>query len=274
MKNKFILIALLLITGLFSGCTEVIDVDLNDADPKLVVEATLNVRTQEAEVKLTRTRSYFAVEEAEPVNDAIVTIDIDGTPTNVEFQAAGLYTAQIPAAAGQTATLEINDGGTVHTAVSEVPSLIVLDSLTDEYVEPNSLFDGGYFVTLHLNDPAGVANYYRVKVTENDSLYDAPSDIQITDDEFFDGLKFEGSLFYFFDGADSVAGTPADVVKMEMLSISEGTYEYYNSLYDIIVSQGGGAVAAPANPVNNISGGALGLWNVFQSDTLEIVIGE
>ena len=274
MYNKILIIILFLFAGLFTACEEVIDVELNEANPVLVIEANLNVRTQEAEVKLTRTRSYFAAEEAQPVNDAVVTIDIDGTTTNVELQANGIYTAQIPATAGQIATLEVNDGGTVHSAVSEVPVFVPLDSLTDEFVEPNSLFDGGYFVTLHLLDPAGQPNWYRVKVWENDSLYDDGADLQITDDEFFDGLEFEGSLFYFFDGEDTVANTPADVVRMELINTSEATYEYYNSLFDIIVNQGGGSTAAPANPNTNLTGGALGLFNVFQSDTLEIVIGE
>lgn len=274
MKNKIILFAIILITAFSTGCMEVIDVELNEANPVLVVEANLNVRTQEAEVKLSRTRSYFAAEEAEPVNNAQITIDIDGTPTAIEFQSNGTYTAQVPAIAGQTATLEINDGGTVHTAVSLVPEFVVLDSLTDEYFEPNSLFDGGYAVTLHLLDPAGIENFYRVKIWENDTLYDAPEDLQFTTDEFFDGLEFEGTLFYFFDGADTIENTPADIVRMEMISTSQGAFDYYNSLADIIINQGGGSVAAPANPITNISGGALGLFNVFQSDTLEIVIGE
>ncbi len=274
MKNKIILFLLLLTAGLFTSCVEVIDVDLNDADPRLVVEANLNARTQQAEVKLTRSRSFFAAEEAEPVNNATVSIDIDGTPTNIEFQGDGIYTALVPVVAGQTATLLVDDGGTVYSAVSEVPGLVELDSLTDEFVEANSLFDGGWFITLHWVDPAGVPNYYRVKISENDSSYSSPSDLQVFEGEFIDGLEFEGSLFYFFESADSVTGTPADRVEVELISISAASYEYFNSLSDIIVNQGGGSVAAPANPVTNLTGDALGLFNVFQADTMEITIGE
>ncbi len=274
MKTKIILTLLLVTAGLFTSCIEVIDVDLNDSDPRLVIEANLNARTQQAEVRLTRSRSYFAVEEIEPVNNAIVFIDIDGTTTSVEFQEEGIYKAQIPVSVGQTATLSVDDGGAIYTAISEVPGLVELDSLTNEFVESNSLFEGGWFVTLHWVDPARVPNNYRVKISKNDSSYNSPSDLQVFEDEFFDGLEFEGSLFYFFEGADSVAGTPADRVKVELISISAASYKYYNSLSDIIVNQGGGSVAAPANPVTNLTGGALGLFNVFQADTMELMIGE
>lgn len=264
---------LFLVLG-FTACTEVIDVDLNDANPVLVIEGNLNAGTSAAEIKLTRTRSYFAAEDAEFVNDATVTLDVDGNTTTLTPQGNGLYADLVPVLAGQTVTLTVDDGGEVHTSIAEVPVLVPLDSLTQEEVEANSLFDGGWLVDVNFADPAGMENFYRVKIYENDTLYDAPEDIQITDDLFFDGLETELTLFYFFQAADSIEGTPADVVRIETSNITKGTYNFYNTLTDIVVNQGGGSTAAPGNPTSNISGGALGVFNVFQSDTLEIIIGE
>jgi len=258
----------------FTACQEVIDVDLNDANPVLVIEGNLNAGTDAAEIKLTRTRSFFAVEEAEFVNNATVTLNVDGAISTLTPQGNGIYADMVPVQAGQTVTLTVDDGGEVHTSVVEVPVLVELDSLTQEEVEETSLFDGGWFVTLNFTDPGGIDNYYRIKMYENDSLYDGPEDIQVGDDQFIDGLLTEIPLFYFFQAADSVAGTPADVVRIETWNITKGTFDYYDTLFDIVVNQGGGSTAAPANPTSNISGGALGVFNVFQSDTLEIVIGE
>ena len=64
----------LLVTLIFiTGCTEVIDIDLNETDPALVVEGLITDRPGPYTVKLALTTSYFE-SETPPTVDAFVTI--------------------------------------------------------------------------------------------------------------------------------------------------------------------------------------------------------
>jgi len=65
---------LLFIILLFSGCEKVIDVDLNEANPTVVIEANLTNSTNFAEVLLTKTGSYFGDSPIEQISDASVII--------------------------------------------------------------------------------------------------------------------------------------------------------------------------------------------------------
>ncbi|MCB0455945.1 MAG: DUF4249 family protein, partial [Aequorivita sp.] len=95
MKKLFLL---LIFFGIFSSCEDVIDVDLNDAPPRLVVEANLNVwenGTSQASVRLTTTAPFF--NNGVPfITDATVTVtDENGTVYPFTYFENGFYTANL-----------------------------------------------------------------------------------------------------------------------------------------------------------------------------------
>ena len=70
MKNYILIVA----TLLFASCQDVIELDLNTSEPKLVIEATINVLkdgSSEAFVRLSETIPFYE-NLIPPITDAIV----------------------------------------------------------------------------------------------------------------------------------------------------------------------------------------------------------
>ncbi|MCB0464883.1 MAG: DUF4249 family protein, partial [Aequorivita sp.] len=95
MKKLFLLV---IFFGILSSCEDVIDVNLNDASPRLVIEANLNVwenGTSQASVRLTTTAPFF--NNSVPfITGAIVTVtDENGTVYPFTYSDNGFYTANL-----------------------------------------------------------------------------------------------------------------------------------------------------------------------------------
>ena len=65
------LITAITIFLILSSCEEIIEVDLSSANPALVVEAVI-YKDSVSQVRLSRTTSYFSLEESELIEDAII----------------------------------------------------------------------------------------------------------------------------------------------------------------------------------------------------------
>ncbi|MEM7039216.1 MAG: DUF4249 family protein [Bacteroidota bacterium] len=253
---------------LLSSCETVIDVDLNDANPQYVIESNLNVEEGIVSAKVSKTASYFANDQVELLDNATVTLDVGGTVTTMNSIGNGTYQAtNIFPTAGANVQLNVeHDGNTFDAAINPVPEKVRLDSLYSLAGE-GPFSGGGNLVFVMFNDPGAVENFYRFRVWINDTLQGGGESLFTFDDETIDGTLAEFPLFSFvFD--------PGDTVTIEMISIDEGILSYYESMADIVVFQGGGSTAAPANPSTNVSNGALGYFNVYAADTMGIRIPE
>ena len=268
MKNISILA--LLLTVLFS-CEKVIEVDLNDSDPQVVIEARLEAGEHDFEVLISETTSYFSNEPVVYRNDAQVRLlDNTGGAIAVPLDDNGRYTTRVDAVSSQTYTLEVELGGNRYLASAEVPELVALQELEADYREAFGPFDEGYQVFLRFADDATQENYYR-QIHAIDGEYElAGEDLQVTDDNLFNGSP-QARLPIFQRIFD-----PGVELTVVFQHIDNSSFEYYNSLADIIGEDGGpnGGSAAPGNPVSNWDGEVLGFFGAFASDTLQIELPE
>jgi len=162
---------------------------------------------------------------------------------------------------GKDYTLTVNVGGQTYTAISTMPNKVPFDTL---YTAVKSFFgDDHTFAVVGFQDPAGVQNNYRCVQYINGKRTDGDF---ILDDDYSDGTKFESTLFIDPD-KDSI--TVGDHVKVELQCISRSAYQYWYS-FDQSASGGQGS-AAPSNPVTNVTGGALGVFNAHTSETKEVI---
>ena len=143
MKNYFYI---LLPFFLFS-CEDVIDVDLNTAPPKLVIDASLNwfknTPGNEQEIKLTLSAPYFE-DAVAPATGAQVVVTKNGNETFVfsEIDESGIYTTNsfIPEI-NETYDLTITYLNEVYTATETLVSVVDLDFVeqNDGYTRQNIL---------------------------------------------------------------------------------------------------------------------------------------
>ena len=250
---------------LLGGCEKVIDVDLNKAVPKLVIEANLSGTLQIAEVKLSKTVSYFETEPITNVTDAVVCLKNQyGEKYQLTEDSDGFYRLHDGLfSSGTKYTITVEYENEIYMAESTLNPMVRIDSLAAVYNDGFTVLDKGYNVNLYFHDPAEIFNYYRLKIHVNGKLQNGPGDYIFFDDETINGqfvqLRIRSKTF-----------EKGDTVCYELLSLDKGAYDYFNSLEELISVNP--VSAAPANPVPIFSNGALGYFSAWNSDKETIII--
>jgi len=263
-KIKYILIVLLF--GILS-CEKVIDVDLNDSNPEIVIEGNLSKFPLLAEVKLSKTRNYFGDSFGEKISGALVVIENElGESYELEEIDEGLYISfNIAPEQSMLYNLSVETGGEIYEASSTLQKRVRLDSLNSIYDNGFAFLDEGYIVRAYFTDPADIKNYYRIKIFENDILKNEYDDFMIFDDRLIDGQHLEitmrGNVFDIDDN-----------VSIQLISLDKSAFEFYNTFRELININP--STAAPSNPISNLSNGALGYFSVWSSDIKSITISE
>lgn len=250
------------------SCTEIIEVDLNEGEKRIVIEAKI-IDTLErsdgtyAYVKISETNSYFNANRPQVVSNAEVSIyDNKGEKTSLLFS-NGLYIPATPLAKptnGSSFTLEVKYNGQRYVASNKLTTFSGLDSLSYSYKPKDALFEEGYYSKLFAKEDGSKENYYRFYFrrvnNQIDSLYDI---IAITDDNLVNGGYLDFEIGIPTQQGDRVYGT--------MASISKEEYNYLYNLNKQVNNPGGPFANQPENLPGNISNGALGFFGVSQVST-------
>ncbi|MDO1444874.1 DUF4249 domain-containing protein [Rhodocytophaga aerolata] len=241
---------------LLSACQEVIEVPLDNTNPKLVVEGAITNQPGPYYVKLSQTGDFYSTAPAPKVTDAVVTISDDAgnseVLTHLSDQPGTYATSSLQGETGRTYTLTIVHEGQNYQAQSKLLPVTNIDKLEVRFVPESPTKDEGYYIYFFAKEPQGETNYYRFMVYENDSLYNSINDLLVSNDDFIKGDIENLELGYAFQLNDEV--------KLEMHSISKEVYDYYIGLINIYNNDGGLFSPPPVNPPSNISNGALGVF--------------
>jgi hypothetical protein len=250
---------------LASSCQKVIDVDLNDSNQTIVIEANYKAEQDRVEVLVTMTSSYFDSEASPFVDNAVVTItDANGVSTTIPHVLGGLYRlTQYTPQYDSDYTISVVANGETYTATCNLATPVPLDPITYEYLEGFFGADPGYVTQLNFQDPAGIENYYQIVITENDKTFDRIDEIQLQDDGFTDGNYIERPLFL------SAFSQLGDTISYEFRTVDKVVYNYTSEAASI---SGGSNSAAPGNPTTNWDNGALGYFNAYDVSRDTVII--
>lgn len=249
---------------LLVSCERVIDVDLNSAAPKHVIEGKITDEQRQYQVRITRTRDFDEDNVFEAVEDArVILSDEQGREENLINSGAGIYeTVEMTGTPGRTYHLKATIDEQDFTASSTMPEPVFLDSL---YVERFTGFGEAVLIPIvSYTDPPGTRNFYRHELYVNDARVLAR---YISTDKGIDGEKVERTL-PFFSMDEDMRIEAGDTVVVEMQSITEPVYDYLFSLEQTINQ----SVATPANPVSNLNGGALGYFSAHTVQQKVLVV--
>lgn len=258
-----------LIGFVLTSCEKVIDVNLDDAEKKYVVEGFITDQSGQCQVSITQTKNFNEDNTFPGVSGATVSItdNSTGTITQLGETSPGVYThASLTGVSGKTYTLTVSINGELFTASSTIPQLVDLDTI---YITTDSWFDGEMIklANIEYDDPAGTANYYRFVRYRNGIK---TKNIFINNDDLSDGRHTATKLFVGDNDSEEDRLVSGDLVKIDMLCIDAAVYKYWYSLEQS--ATGETTSAAPANPVTNITGGALGYFSAhtFQTKTMSV----
>ena len=271
--KKILLFLSLIITILFSSCEEVINVDLNTAAPKLVIEASINwekgTTGSQQIIKLSTTTSFYS-SIVPAVSGALVTVTNSSNTifSFIENANTGQYICSnfIPNL-NEIYTLKVVINGQTYTATETLKSVATITS-----IEQNN--EGGFTgnkieIKAVYTDPANEENYYLYR-------YKYPSSTKF--DYFTDEDKFfQGNVFFSSSFTDDLK--QGDAINIVHYGISKNYYNYLSILLNLTGDSSGSPFQSPPSTVRgniinqtNFDNYALGYFSLSQTDTRNYTI--
>ena len=252
---------------LFLSCEEVVDVDLNTAPPKLVIEASIlwekGTVGNEQVIKLTTTTGFYNT--TIPVVSGATVFIINGD--NIQFNftetpGTGNYVCtNFTPEIGQTYALTVIHNGQIYTATEQLIGVPTIDTVEQS---DNGGFTGDEIeVKFFFQDNGFSDNFYLEQY--NTSFLNLP-EYDVINDSFFQGNQ----MFGLYTNEDMKAN---DEIEFVLHGISERYYNYMNVLLGVAGSNGGSPFQTPpatvrGNIINqtNFDNFALGYFRLSEID--------
>ena len=299
MKYINILTAIIIATLLLSSCQDKIDVDLQQVDPSVVVDAWLTTEPGiEQKIELTYTQPYFDSSTPTKIEGALVNIAVDGDAL-IPFtdQGDGIYTWQPDSGdhlgnIGTEYILHITYEGIDYTALAGYNPVPPIDRIEQEERKDELGFIDGTYCQFVARDIVGVGNTYWIKTFKNGEFLNKPLELNIAVDSGFESADQSSDGIIFIPPvreltnplpdsihiADEISPwTTGDICRVEIHSISHSSYRFMFLLLSAYYNGENGIFAGPiTNAQGNIvaSDGSevLGVFNVAEVSSMEYVV--
>lgn len=286
---------LISVITLFCSCEKAISFVPDNADPLVVVEATIENGLPPT-VILTRSVNYFSQISPDILANSFIrnaNIQIsNGTKTHQlkEYKIDGvgnynLYYYSIDSANLSTAfvgefsksySLKITVDGKEYTAITTIPALTkTIDSLW--WLRPQGNTDTSFArVMARITDPPGYGNYVRYFTKRNSEPF-LPGRNSAFDDQIVDGTTYDIQVDQGVNrNAEIDEETYAffkrgDTVTVKQANIDKATYDFWRTI-EYSYASIGNPFSSPTKVLSNIKGGALGYFGGYAAQYASVVI--
>jgi len=265
-------ILIVLCTLFFIACEDVVNIELDTAPAKLVIDASLKwekgTTGNEQTIKLTTTTDFYAT--TIPVASGAVVYVRDENANQFDFvetPGTGNYvcTNFIPAI-NRNYTLTVIYNGQTYTASEKLIAVPTIDSV--EQTENGGFTGDEVEVKFYFQDFPNEANFYLINFNASNALLPI---IDVIDDDFF-----QGNQMFAYLANDLKTG---DSIQLQLNGISQRYYNYMNILLSIAGSNGGSPFQTPpatvrGNIINqtNFDNFALGYFSVSETDQQTYIV--
>ncbi|MBK1442552.1 DUF4249 domain-containing protein [Parapedobacter sp. ISTM3] len=250
--------------ALFVACEKVVDIDLDTAEPRLVVDAAISWEkgTDGAiqRIKLSTTTDYYATEIPTVSGATVYVTNTAGQRFDfIERPGTGEYicTDFVPEL-HSTYELRVVVGDQTYTATE---TLVPVPEISRVEQRVLNIFGDNIEVRFYFNDDGNAPNFYLTEITTGFLLF--PS-YEILDNQYTQGNE----LFQPFIHSDLESG---DEIRMSLSGISQ---QFYSFMGLILASASGDPFSTPpanirGNIVNQTDAGnyALGYFRLSETDT-------
>ncbi|MDR0815387.1 MAG: DUF4249 family protein, partial [Bacteroidales bacterium] len=232
MQNiKFIIISFLIASGIsFFGCTERMDINVNDALRQLAIYGSITTDTMQHAISVMRSSNYFSNSAPEGISGAAVTISNgDEVFTLTESPSEkGVYltASDVFGTEGNTYTLKVvvdfNGVTDEYTATSLLPRAVQVDSFK---LQPSNI-SNNINALLYGKFPEIGNNYMNILAYKNNHipLNDKLSDFNIIVSENRDSQEIDGAAcmrFHTKQDEDRAYIEKGDLITIQVCSITK-----------------------------------------------------
>lgn len=244
----------------FTSCEDKITVNLNDAPPRLVIEASLDWQKgssgNDQTIALSLSTPFFDTTVNNEVLGASVKVTNNDTQEVISFidQNNGLYsTSNFNPILNNSYSLEVIYNGETYVATETLTKV-------SEISRVEQSLEGGFDeevldVTIFFDDPIEADNFYFIRFIEEGDLFPI---LETLSDEFINGNEID--VFFEKDGEEGTNEAefiPGDTVTMTLFGISESYFNYLDMLIEQYDSDGNPFSATPSR----IKGNCVNLTN-------------
>ncbi|PJJ83564.1 DUF4249 domain-containing protein [Mucilaginibacter auburnensis] len=257
MKALHVPIFLVLLAIAFTSCEKVIDLELKDAAPQLVIEGGISNAPQILTVKISRTVPFDQPNAFPGVSGATVRLTSGTTTLNFAETSKGVYqVGPVSGRSGRSYNLQVDVEGQTYKATSTMPTQVLIDSIAID--EDGFRGRDKKTMVVYLKDPSNQKNQYRFLMKVNDVLI---KQVFTRNDEFSNGNVIRVPLFQ-----DDVEIKTGDRIDIEMQCIDEANYTYWFTFSKQSGNAQGNASVSPTNPPNNFDKPVLGYFSAYTTD--------
>lgn len=265
------ILGVLIISFAFYSCEDVINPELEEAKPVLVIDAWLNNEPGAQQIKLMRTQPYFENVLPPGVSGAVVTVtDEKGKVYSFTETEPGVYVwtpvgNEVFGEVGLTYELTVREGTETFVSTSRMGRTPAIDSLTFFLQPGGQFFDDQYQAEFWSTDPIEPNDAYWVKTFKNGEQLLKPSEIVTAYDAGFSkGGNFNGVPFIapirrainpFDEAEDGTFKSPyvvGDSVYVQIQSVTEAAFNFLSEVR-IQTDRPGGFSELFATPLANVS---------------------
>ena len=292
MKIRFDWLAFIAL--ILAGCEKKVDFELENAEPKLVVDASIE-NGLPPRVTLTKSLNYFSTFTPQLLAQSFVhgaeVYVSDGTLTHQlkEYTiplapGVDLYYYSIDSSNLATAfngqikwsySLRIVSEGQEYTATTTIPDTTRrIDSIWWKPT-PSSNDTDKVAVIVRATDPAGYGDYIRYYTKNQKQPVFYPPMNSVYDDLFIDGTTYEVQIQPGYnrngDTTDKDLFYRGDTVDFKVSNIDRATFDFWRT-WEYAISSIGNPFSTPNKILGNISNGALGYFGGYASQYRTLII--
>lgn len=250
---------------ILQACKKVIQVDLKNAASQIVIEGEITNLPEGYRVTITKTVPFSDDNVFPPVTGATVHVKDSSNGINYPFDETepGIYTMKnFTGVPKHIYNLYVQAEGKSYTASSRMPEVVELDSITFAL---NTDFNNKKDINAVVNfqDPEGLGNYYQFIEYLNGRL--VPNTF-VFEDRLSDARYIQQPLFN-----DSTYLHRGDTLLLKMYCIDKSAYDYFFTFMQV-TGNNNFQSATPANPISNISNGALGYFSAHTVTREKVIV--
>lgn len=270
LKSKAFTLFSLLFVLLFLSCDKVVELDLENGDPKIVIDAEIiwekGTSGNQQSIKITRMAPYYSPTTPKVSGAQVRVENSDGVVFTFNESEPGLYvcTNFVPAINMEYKLFVTVDGQTL-TATEKLIAVPPVERIDQEFM-PDISGPDLIVVSFYYKDPADQANYY---LTDYKSKLSAFPEYTSTSDEFVNGNE----IVEKFSDADLKPGIVLDITHR---GVSKNFYNYMNLILEVTNSNP--FAATPGNirgniiNTTNVDNFVLGYFRVCEANKINYVV--